>query len=294
MAPTKTGAIRQQIGPMKANLIKHQQKAEDLLSQAVPQDTDSLRESIQDLQFALRNLTRTYRKLQEKHDEWVLLVQDLPDEQCHYDDACQEIIQILLDCDDVAAQLEDQIGRRETKIEPLNSSTVTASHAASGQSLASPNSAPANVAPQHSAFKAAKMSLPTFSGDYMQFKQFWGIFEANVHNRTDFTNIEKFSYLLAQLEGDAKELLTCIRVTEDSYPTAVNLLKTRFDRADDRLVTMLYSKFMKLQQCSRQIADKQRTLDSCERVFMQLESAGEDINSNRSLVVGLLSKFPNE
>ena len=174
MAPTKTGAIRQQIGPMTANLIKHQQKAEDLLSKVVPQDLDSLRENIHDIQFALRNLTRTSRNLREKHDQWVAMVQDLLDEQCHYDDTCQEIIQTLLDCDDIADDLEDQIGRRETKLNSINSGTFTVPQAnppatpvvasdqtsvvqnpglqvASGQSSTLPNPATANTVPMNAA-----------------------------------------------------------------------------------------------------------------------------------------------
>ena len=202
MAPTKTGPIRQQIGPMKANLIKHQQKAEDLLSQAVPQDLDLLRDSIQDLQFALRNLTRTSRNLWEKHDQWVAMVRDLPDEQCHYDDACQEIIQTLLDCDDIVAHLEDQIGRRETKVDSLSSSTFTVTQenppatsvvssfltsvmqnpslpVASGQSSDLPNPATANTVPKIAASQRYYNVVPNnrlFADSQQQTARFAKIF----------------------------------------------------------------------------------------------------------------------
>ena len=126
----------------------------------------------------------------------------------------------------------------------------------------------------------------------MEFRQFWGIFEANIHNRPDLSGIEKFTYLLTQLEGDARHAIAGVMISDQNYEVAVSLLKSRFDRADERLVTMLYSEFMRVSASSKKVDEKQRTLDECERIFRQLESAGENVNSNKSLVFGLLGKFP--
>ena len=58
------------------------------------------------------------------------------------------------------------------------------------------------------------------------------------------------------------------------------------------MVTLLYSQFMCLGESGNSIKEKQRTFDDYEKIFRQLETAGEKINSNKALVNGLLAKFP--
>ena len=81
-------------------------------------------------------------------------------------------------------------------------------------------------------------------------------------------------------------------VTEANYDQAVTLVKNRFDRSNERLITKLYSDFDKIPNSWKKLSEKQSTLDDSECIFRQLETEGENINSNRSMVFGLLRKFP--
>ena len=317
---TKTGPIRSQIGPLKHYVTKYITEAKALLDahDDTPNEEDELRDLVRTMRRSCDHLNSAKTRLQDKLNEWTAMVQELPDEQSFYDDSCAEIMCLLLDgdehlndltarCNDiqedvdrlrvaVAAQPDASVSPPTQAVPPAGSQPASTQNV--GVATTNPTVAPFVAAPvsshsnRPSAFKAPKIQLPTFSGSYMEFRQFWGIFEANIHKRTDLTNIEKFTYLLTQLQGDARDAIAGVLIDEANYDVAVTLLKSRFDRVDDRLITMLYSEFMRVAVSGKKVEDKQRTLDACERVFRQLESAGEDVNSNKSLVFGLLSKFP--
>ena len=73
-----------------------------------------------------------------------------------------------------------------------------------------------------------KLTLPTFSGDPLQFQTFWDSFEAAVHNNEGLTGIQKFHYLRAQLLGDAAQVIDNFPLTDMNYLHSVTLLKDRF------------------------------------------------------------------
>ena len=281
---TKTGPIRRQIDPAKQYVSTKQKHAHNILSTDIPTELNELKQYLLDVRLARDDLASAAHRLQEKHDEWITMLQEAPDEQNFYDTACDEILALLYDSDFIQNRLNAHISERQAEIAQQEGTSGLNQTMQSTTAYVQSTSA--------KAFRAPKIKLPTFSGNYMEFRQFWGIFEANIHNRTDLTNIEKFHYLLTQIEGEARRSIVGVIVNEENYEVAVALLKSRFDRADDRIITLLYSEFHRMPTCGRKIADKQHTLDDCERIFRQLESAGEDVNSTRSLTVTLFSKFP--
>ncbi|XP_064475530.1 uncharacterized protein LOC135389409 [Ornithodoros turicata] len=77
-----------------------------------------------------------------------------------------------------------------------------------------------------------KLQVPVFSGDLRERHGFWEHFEATIHTNPDLPAIEKFKYLRSYLTGQAKRAVEWIRLTEDNYATAVNVLTQRFGRTD--------------------------------------------------------------
>ncbi|XP_003366940.1 conserved hypothetical protein, partial [Trichinella spiralis] len=75
-----------------------------------------------------------------------------------------------------------------------------------------------------------EVTLPKFTGKVLEFPSFWAQFEANVHKRNDLDNATKFTYLLSNTEGTARNAIEGIPLTPENYPQAVDILKKRFGR----------------------------------------------------------------
>jgi hypothetical protein len=77
--------------------------------------------------------------------------------------------------------------------------------------------------------KLPSISLPTFEGKYENWATFENIFKVMVDSQTDITSIEKFSYLLLALKGQAFQLVQGLPITTDNYSIAWNLLVDRYE-----------------------------------------------------------------
>ncbi|KRZ47830.1 hypothetical protein T02_9183 [Trichinella nativa] len=75
-----------------------------------------------------------------------------------------------------------------------------------------------------------EITLPKFTGKVLEFPSFWAQFEANVHKRRDLDNATKFTYLLSNTEGTARNAIEGIPLTPENYSQAVDILKKRFGR----------------------------------------------------------------
>ncbi|KRY06836.1 hypothetical protein T12_3079, partial [Trichinella patagoniensis] len=75
-----------------------------------------------------------------------------------------------------------------------------------------------------------EITLPKFTGKVLEFPSFWAQFEANVHKRRDLDNATKFTYLLSNTGGTARNAIEGIPLTPENYTQAVDILKKRFGR----------------------------------------------------------------
>ena len=86
----------------------------------------------------------------------------------------------------------------------FNASTVTDTQTPSATSLPELRTAddlvntcksPIVNSMQHSISRLPKLSLPTFSGDSIQWQTFWDSFDATVHSNAGLSGVQKFNYL---------------------------------------------------------------------------------------------------
>lgn len=73
-----------------------------------------------------------------------------------------------------------------------------------------------------------KLTLPTFSGDPLEWLTFWDSFNAAVNTNTSLGGVEKFNYLRAQLRGEAERAVAGFPLTNDNYSKAIATLQERF------------------------------------------------------------------
>jgi len=78
--------------------------------------------------------------------------------------------------------------------------------------------------------KLPKLHLPKFSGDITRFKIFWDSFDSTIHKNPDLSEIDKFNYLRALLEGPAATTIQGRSLSEAKYTAAMELIKERYDK----------------------------------------------------------------
>ncbi|XP_064463564.1 uncharacterized protein LOC135374554 [Ornithodoros turicata] len=99
---------------------------------------------------------------------------------------------------------------------------------------------PQNVMPDRSQSSAGhfrtvqfpKLQIPSFSGKLSEWHQFWEHFDVTIHSNEALSPVEKFKYLATYLTDAAKRAVEGLRISGDTYPSAIKILKDRFGRSD--------------------------------------------------------------
>ena len=73
-----------------------------------------------------------------------------------------------------------------------------------------------------------KLTLPMFSGDPLTWQTFWDSFYVSIHANRSLSGIQKFTYLKAQLEGDAARAIAGLPLTDANYAHSIALLEERY------------------------------------------------------------------
>ena len=75
-----------------------------------------------------------------------------------------------------------------------------------------------------------KLTLPTFSGDPLNWLMFWDSFYTTIHANPNLSGVQKLSFLKAQLKGDAARTIAGLPLTEGNYASSITLLEDRYGR----------------------------------------------------------------
>jgi hypothetical protein len=76
--------------------------------------------------------------------------------------------------------------------------------------------------------KLPKLELRKFSGDYMEWPNFWDSFKVNIHDRSNLENTFKMEYLLQSLSGEPLEKIKGLGIQGNRYGDAVNILQEHY------------------------------------------------------------------
>ncbi|KAK6760889.1 hypothetical protein RB195_022091 [Necator americanus] len=94
------------------------------------------------------------------------------------------------------------------------------------------------------------LQISKFRGNPWEWDQFWGIFNATIHDRK-ISKIEKFTHLLEALQGPARDTVQDLQITAENYDIDIvlDILKRRYGN-EEAIVGHLLSKLQFLQQQS--------------------------------------------
>ncbi|XP_039968339.1 uncharacterized protein LOC120780121 isoform X2 [Bactrocera tryoni] len=130
-----------------------------------------------------------------------------------------------------------------------------------------------------------RLSLPIFSGNYAEYKNFIASFTQLVAREPRLSNIERFNYLLSCLKGSALETVRAFQVTSENYPKALDRLRERFDNPTLIFLEGITSLFT-LQTADKSNYQQLRSLiDKASAIFSSLESLGTSSNIAQAMLI---------
>ena len=311
-----SGPIRKMIGPAKARLQQYIESANSLLeNKPKEQELDEYESEVEDF---LSRLTTNVSLLEKCNKDWSNILKETKgdakvNEEKEYSratDGENGFIEVMFIANEVISRLKARVtlisrkreqfnyqkmlSTTQTNLQPIiEHATIQATREVQAANLTShPTGGTTASNMSHLSVHLPKLQLPLFDGNVLKWPEFWDTFNSSVHQQ-NIPNVSKFSYLRGVLRGAASVAISGISLTEENYAVALKLLQEKFG-SKESIVEMLYSRLQSLPTSSSKFSDIQYTHNNVERILRQLESQGEIVDNQRTLVYQILSKFPLE
>ena len=143
-------------------------------------------------------------------------------------------------------------------------------------------------------YRLPKISLPSFSGDILQWQSFGDSYESIIHCNANLTNAQKFTYLNSQLEGAAACVIEGFTMTNANYTHAIDFMKERFGK-QRRITHATMQPLLKLPAPSNKVSSLRHFNDKMETYIRSFEAMGQSEELYGSLLVPVvLDKMPGE
>ena len=155
---------------------------------------------------------------------------------------------------------------------------------------------PATAAPTsthcRSSYRLPKLMLSRFDGNLLNWPSFYDDFSSALDNNTALSNIEKFQFLRAQLDGEALNTIAGLQLTENNYTHAKELLIERYGQTH-KIVNAYMKALWELPHPRENITSLRNFYDSLETFIRGLNSLGKEENTYGELLVPMiLDKLP--
>ena len=96
-----------------------------------------------------------------------------------------------------------------------------------------------NVVTKMKPGRLPEVKLVIFKGNFGEWETFWSSFRTNFDARNDIERSTKFIYLAQSLEGEPKEMISGLAITDDEYNLAIRILRDRYDNASKQTNVLL-------------------------------------------------------
>ena len=126
-----------------------------------------------------------------------------------------------------------------------------------------------NVVTKNKPGRLPEVKLATFKGNFGEWETFWSSFRTNVDVRDDLERSTKFIYLAQSLEGEPKEMISGLAITNDNYNIAICILRDRYDNASKQ-TNILLQRFHTLPTPKHNPKDLRTFLTEYRKVKTQL------------------------
>ena len=99
-----------------------------------------------------------------------------------------------------------------------------------------------NVVTKKKPGRLPEVKLTVFKDNFEEWETFWSSFQTNVDVRDDLEKTTKFIYLVQSLEGEPKEMINGLAITDDNYNVALYILRDHYANASKQ-TSVLMQKF---------------------------------------------------
>lgn len=138
--------------------------------------------------------------------------------------------------------------------------------------------------------KLPAISIPEFSGNYLEYKQFIELFLALVDSDTNIPDIQKLMYLRGFLKGEAHDLIKNLPVQGASYAEALLLLKDRYDNSH-QIVFEHISRILDMPSLGKSTVTSLRNfISEAKQHVAALKNLHEPVDRWDSILVCVLSR----
>ncbi|XP_055604359.1 uncharacterized protein LOC129752609 [Uranotaenia lowii] len=86
--------------------------------------------------------------------------------------------------------------------------------------------------------KLPDIKLPVFNGKLRDWIPFRDMFDSLIHNNTQLSDIDKFTYLRSAISGEALQEISSIELSADNYQVACDMLEKRYE--NKKLIVKAY------------------------------------------------------
>lgn len=137
--------------------------------------------------------------------------------------------------------------------------------------------------------KLPDIPLPSFDGSFERWLEFRDTFESLINSNNDLSNVQKFHYLRASLEGKAAEVIKSIEFSENGYSIAWNALVSRFNNSK-LLVHNHLKAIFSLENINKESSVKIRNLiDQLAKHLSLIRQLGHNTDNWDTLLIFMLS-----
>lgn len=139
----------------------------------------------------------------------------------------------------------------------------------------------------HSYSRLPKLTLPTFSGNSLEWQTFWDSFSAAVDCNPHLSGVQKLNYLRSQLHGDAAHVIAGFPLTDANYIHSVELLKEKYGQ-DYKLVKAHMDAFLDIPAPYHNLASLQSFYNTININVRALSSLGQPPESYGPLLSSVI------
>lgn len=143
--------------------------------------------------------------------------------------------------------------------------------------------------------KLPKISIPIFSGSYIEWTSFRDLFISLIHNNNSLDDVQKLHYLKSHLSGEAEQLLRHVAITAQNYQVCWTQLEKRYNNKR-YLANCILKRFISQKNIIIESSSAlKELLDTSNECLNALNNIGVDTQSWDIIIIYILGlKLDNE
>ncbi|XP_052751852.1 uncharacterized protein LOC113522552 [Galleria mellonella] len=166
-------------------------------------------------------------------------------------------------------------------LKSFNQNKVTSDDKGSGSSKTNNGSS--------SAVKLPKITIPAFSGRYIEWATFRDMFVSLIHSNESLDDVQKLHYLKGHLTGEAEQLIRQVPVTSANYKQCWEQLENRYNNKRYLANCILKRLFSQRSSNNESASALKDLLDTTTDCMHALKNLGVDVNSWDIIIIHIVN-----